>query len=60
MSVSKWFRVAIGVLLVGLISAPVPAQQTAPPAAPTADTGPVEPRINIMFGYAYMHDGSWD
>jgi hypothetical protein len=58
-SVSKWFRLAIGVLLVCLVSASASAQQLAPPAAPSADNGPVEPKMNIMFGYAYMKDNSW-
>ena len=59
-SVSKWFRVAIGVLLVCLISTPAIAQQTAPPPTPGADQGDVEPKTNISFGYAFMHDSSWD
>jgi len=59
-SVSKRFRVAIGVLLVCLISTPAIAQQTAPPPPPSADQGDVEPKTNIMFGYAFMHDSSWD
>lgn len=59
-SVSKWFRVAIGVLLVCLISTPAIAQQTAPPPPPGADQSDAEPKTNISFGYAFMHDSSWD
>ena len=65
-SVSKWFRLAIGVRLVclvsliSLLSAPALAQQTAPPPPPSTDTGPVEPKTNLMFGYAYMRDYSWE
>jgi hypothetical protein len=60
--VSKWFRLAIGVLLVcvmTLISAPASAQQTAPPPPPSVGDQ-VEPKANIMFGYAYLKDNSWE
>jgi len=36
--------------------------QQAPPTAPPAPVSdePVEPRLNFLFAYAYMHDSSWD